>query len=136
MLSGNIVMDETTSLKRSLNILMVEDDPMEVVLVREILFESEKYIYQIETVKDGVEALSYLSRRNGYERVPVPDLILLDLNLPKMNGFDLLATIKQNEDWKTIPVFILTTSAHEDDKEKALKLSADWKLYVTKQIDS
>jgi len=112
------------NLKR-INVLMVEDNQVDVFLTREILSETEQAAYQVSAVKDGVEALSYLHRRNGYENVPKPDLILLDLNLPRMHGFDFLTRIKADPELKTIPICILTTSESKDDIEKAKELHAD-----------
>ncbi len=112
---------------------MVEDNATDVFLTREILSESEKNFYKISTVKDGIEALVFLQRINGYEQSSQPDLILLDLNLPRMHGFDLLALIKTVPELKTIPVCILTTSESNVDIEKANELKAD--CYLIKPLD-
>ncbi len=74
---------------------MVEDNAIDAFLTREILSDNEKNFYKISTVNDGLDALSFLQGINGYEQSPQPDLILLDLNLPRMHGFDLLALIKR-----------------------------------------
>jgi chemotaxis family two-component system response regulator Rcp1 len=105
-------------------ILVVEDNTTDVFLTREILSESEKNFYKISAVKDGIEALSFLQRINGYEQSSQPDLILLDLNFPRMNRFDLLARIKTIPELKIIPVCILTTSESNADIEKANELKA------------
>jgi chemotaxis family two-component system response regulator Rcp1 len=118
---------------RKIKILMVEDNPMDALLTAEILSETEDVDYQVDTVSDGAEALAYLHKRNGYEDVPQPDLIILDLNLPRMHGFDFLAEIKREPGLKKIPVCILTTSEAEEDVEKARELHAD--CYLVKPLD-
>jgi CheY-like chemotaxis protein len=110
---------------KKINLLMVEDNEVDVVLTREILSETERAAYQLNAVKDGFEALSYLQKRNGYKNAPQPDLILLDLNLPRMHGFDFLARIKAEPKLKTIPICIFTTSETKEDIEKAKMLQAD-----------
>ncbi len=112
---------------------MVEDNAVDVFLTREILSESGQKFYKISAVKDGIEALAFLQRIKGYDRSSQPDLILLDLNLPRMHGFDLLARIKTVPEWKTIPVCILTTSESNADIEKAKELRAD--CYLIKPLD-
>ena len=84
-------------------------------------------------MSDGVDALSYLHRRNGHEDAPKPDLILLDINLPRMHGFDFLTQIKADPELKTIPVCILTTSEAREDIEKAKELKAE--CYLIKPLD-
>jgi two-component system response regulator len=117
--------DEGMHSKKLVNILMVEDNPMDALLTVEILSESEKISYQTDIVKDGIEAISYLHKRNGYEKTLRPDLILLDLNLPRLHGFDVLTKIRTEPKLKTIPVCIFTTSEAEGDIEKAKELKAD-----------
>lgn len=112
---------------------MVEDNPMDALLTAEILSETERLDYHVATVNDGIEALAYLHRQNGYVDAPRPDLILLDLNLPRMQGFDFLTLIKADQEFKTIPVCILTTSEADEDIEKARKLQAD--CYLLKPLD-
>ena len=96
--------------RTTINILIVEDNATDVFLAREILSESKRNFYKISAVKDGIEALAFLQRMNGCEQSSQPDLILLDLNLPRMNGFALLDRIRTVPELKTIPVCILTTS--------------------------
>jgi CheY-like chemotaxis protein len=126
-------MQEVIKKRKNISILMVEDNPMDALLTTEILSETEDVDYQVNTVSDGVEALAYLHRTNGYENAPLPDLIVLDLNLPRMHGFDFLSRIKTDPELKTIPVCILTTSEAEEDVEKAKELKAD--CYFLKPLD-
>jgi two-component system, chemotaxis family, response regulator Rcp1 len=119
--------------RKSINILMIEDSPTDVFLTREILAESEKASYEISMAKDGIEALSYLRKTNGYGYSPKPDLLLLDLNLPRMHGFAFLSEIKADAELKTMPVCILTTSDAEADIEKAKELGAE--CYLIKPLD-
>ena len=117
--------------RKSVRILLVEDSPMHAFLTREILSKSEKASYEIFTVEDGIEALSYLCSINGYKHAP--DLIFLDLTLPRMHGFAFLARIKTDAELKTIPVCILTGSEANADIEKAKELRAD--CYLIKPLD-
>jgi chemotaxis family two-component system response regulator Rcp1 len=119
--------------RKNINILMVEDSPRDAFLTQEILAESEKASYEIFTVKDAVEALSYLRKMNGYRTAPKLDLLLLDLNLPGMHGFDFLFEIKTDSKLKTIPVCILTASDAEADIETAKELGAE--CYLIKPLD-
>jgi len=118
---------------KKINLLMVEDNEADVFLTREILSETEHIPYQVSAVNDGFEALSYLQRRNGYKNAPQPDLILLDLNLPRMHGFDFLARIKAEPKLRMIPICILTTSETKEDMEKAKELRAD--CYLVKPMN-
>jgi len=126
-------MNEVIKNRKRVNILMVEDNYLDALLTREILSDTDRADYQVSTVKDGVEALAYLHGLNGYENSPRPDLIILDLNLPRMNGFDFLARIKKETGLKTIPVCILTTSEATEDIEKAKELQTD--CYLIKPLD-
>ena len=126
-------MTEEIEKRRSVRILLVEDNPADVFLTQEILSESKKASYEISTAKDGIEALSYLRKMNGYKSTPNPDMLLLDLNLPRMRGFDFLAEIKTDSELKRIPVCILTTSDREADIEKAKELGAE--CYLIKPLD-
>ncbi len=119
-------------LARAIEILMVEDNPGDVRLTREAL-SSGKVRNQLHVVEDGVAALDYLYRRGPYECVNRPDLILLDLNLPKKDGREVLAVIKKDESLRTIPVVVLTTSQAEEDVLRAYDLNAN--CYVTKPVD-
>jgi two-component system, chemotaxis family, response regulator Rcp1 len=113
-------------------ILLVEDNPGDVRLVKEALKES-KVIKNINVVSDGMEAADFLFRRGKYKYAQIPDLILLDINLPKKNGIELLAEIKTDEKLKKIPVVILTSSKAEEDILKTYKLHAS--RYITKPSD-
>lgn len=113
-------------------ILLVEDNPGDVRLTREALRDA-RVRNTMHTVGDGVEALAFLRQEGRYAGELRPDLILLDLNLPRMNGFELLQAIKTNDSFKLIPVVILTTSQAEQDIVKGYDLHAN--AYVTKPVD-
>ncbi len=117
---------------RAIEILMVEDNPGDVRLTREAL-KGGKVLNQLHVVEDGVAALDFLYRRPPHQNAPRPDLILLDLNLPKMDGREVLARIKSDDSLKIIPVVVLTTSQAEEDVLRAYRLSAN--CYVTKPVD-
>jgi chemotaxis family two-component system response regulator Rcp1 len=117
---------------RAIEILMVEDNPGDVRLTREAL-KGGKVWNQLHVVEDGVAALDFLHRRAPHADAPRPDLILLDLNLPKKDGREVLAAIKADESLKLIPVVILTTSQAEEDVIRAYALNAN--CYVTKPVD-
>ena len=117
---------------RPIEILLVEDNPGDVRLTIEALREA-KVCNRIHTVYDGMQALAFLNRDGSYVNVPSPDLIMLDLNLPKKDGREVLASIKANERIKHIPVVILTTSKSEEDIVKSYELQAS--CYVTKPVD-
>lgn len=117
---------------RPIEILMVEDNPGDVRLTQEVLKDA-KMSNTLRVVEDGAAALDFLYRRNGYGDAPRPDLILLDLNLPRKNGREVLEEIKQDPDLKTIPVVILTTSQAEEDIVRAYSLHAN--CYITKPVD-
>ncbi len=105
-------------------ILLVEDNPGDVLLTREA-FKDCKLLNAIHHVWDGVEAMAFLHQEEPYTDRPHPDLVLLDLNLPRMDGREVLRTIKRDEDLKHIPVIILTTSNDERDVLKAYNLHAN-----------
>lgn len=117
---------------RPIEVLMVEDNPGDVRLTREAL-RGGKIWNEIHVVMDGVAALDFLYRKPPYERAPRPDLVLLDLNLPKKDGREVLAAIKSDPNLKTIPVVILTTSQAEEDVIRAYNLNCN--CYVTKPVD-
>jgi len=113
-------------------ILLVEDNPGDVRLTIESLKES-KVPNKVHTVEDGAEAVAFLRRQGKYADVVRPNLILLDLNLPKKNGREVLAEIKADEDLKRIPVLILTISRAEEDVLKSYNLHAN--CYLIKPVD-
>jgi two-component system, chemotaxis family, response regulator Rcp1 len=115
-----------------IEILMVEDNPGDVRLTREAL-RGGKIWNEIHVVTDGVAALDFLHKKRPYERAPRPDLIRLDLNLPKKDGREVLAAIKSDSSLKTIPVVILTTSQAEEDVIRAYNLNCN--CYVSKPVD-
>ncbi len=113
-------------------ILLVEDNPGDVRLTKEALKEGKVYS-NLHWAKDGVEALEFLRRQGKFAGVPRPDIILLDLNLPKKDGREVLSEIKNDDDLKRIPVVILTTSKAEEDVLRSYQLHAN--CYVTKPVD-
>jgi CheY-like chemotaxis protein len=117
---------------RTIDILMVEDDPGDVRLTREAL-KGSKLLHSLNVVEDGVAALDYLRRNAPYQDAVRPDLVLLDLNLPKKDGREVLAAMKQDDALRAIPVVILTTSQAEEDVLRAYNLNAN--CYVTKPVD-
>ena len=112
-----------------ISILLIEDNPGDVRLTQEALKEG-KILNQITVVEDGVEAMGYLRKKDNQNR---PDLIMLDLNLPRMNGREVLAAIKADETLRRIPVVVLTTSDSEQDILNSYNLHAN--CYVTKPVD-
>lgn len=115
-----------------IEILLVEDSPADVRLTKEALKE-EKLHNNLHVVNDGVEALAFLRQEGKYAKAARPDLILLDLNLPKKDGREVLLEIKNDEKLKIIPVVILTVSKAEEDVLKSYKLHAN--CYITKPLD-
>ena len=121
-----------TSAVRPIDVLLVEDDPGDELITREA-FEHNKISNNLHVAHDGEEGLDFLYQRGPYEDAPRPDLILLDLNLPKYDGRQLLEKIKNDDSLCHIPVVVLTTSAAEEDILKSYKLHAN--AYVTKPVD-
>jgi CheY-like chemotaxis protein len=117
---------------RPVEILLVEDNPGDVRLMQEVLRDA-KVRNNLRIVKDGVEALAYLYREGGYADMLRPDLILLDLNLPRKDGRAVLAEIKTDAHLRSIPVVVLTTSRAESEILAAYDLQAN--CYVTKPVD-
>jgi chemotaxis family two-component system response regulator Rcp1 len=113
-------------------ILLVEDNPADVRLTREAL-NSDRLWNNLSVTKDGVEAMAYLRRQGRFAAAPRPDLILLDLNLPKKDGREVLAEIKADPNLMRIPVVVLTTSDAEEDIVKTYGLHAN--CYITKPVD-
>ena len=117
---------------RSIDILLVEDNPADVLITREALTEA-RLLNSIHVAEDGVEALEFLRRQGKFPAAPRPGLILLDLNLPRKNGREVLEEIKQDPELKTIPVVVLTTSRTEEDILRSYDLHAN--CYVVKPVD-
>jgi chemotaxis family two-component system response regulator Rcp1 len=121
-----------TRIHRPIEILLAEDNPGDVRLTQEA-FKEGRILNQLHVVADGMEALAFLRQEGEYKDSPRPDLILLDLNMPRMNGRELLAVIKQDEALRRIPVVILTTSDAEEDIVHSYDMHAN--CYVSKPVD-
>jgi CheY-like chemotaxis protein len=117
---------------KPIEILLVEDNPGDVRLTLEVFKESKMH-NNLSAVGDGMEALAFLRREGRYVHAPRPDLILLDLNLPKKDGREVLAEIKEDPDLRRIPVVVLTTSRAERDVVRSYNLHAN--CYISKPID-
>jgi CheY-like chemotaxis protein len=115
-----------------LSVLLVEDDPGDVVIAREAL-AAGRLSTDLNVVHDGVEAMAYLRQANGFSDATRPDLILLDLNLPRKSGHEVLAEVKQDPDLRRIPVVVLTTSQAQEDVAKSYDLHAS--VHVSKPAD-
>jgi len=115
-----------------IEVLLVEDNPGDAQLTR-IALEDSKISIHLNVVEDGVEAMAFLRKQDKYAKVAHPDIILLDLNLPRKDGREVLAEIKGDENLKRIPVVVLTTSQAEEDILKAYNLCAN--CYITKPVD-
>ena len=115
-----------------IEMLMVEDSPSDALLAREALAHG-KLCHNLHVVEDGVEALAFLRREGRYANAPRPHLILLDLNLPRKDGREVLAELKADVDLRTIPVVVLTTSQAEEDIRKVYGLYAN--CYIVKPVD-
>ena len=115
-----------------IKVLLVEDNPGDVRLTREA-FRDAKVHLELHVANDGVEAMEFLLRQGDFSASPRPDLILLDLNLPRKDGREVLADIKGHPSLKTIPVVILTTSASDADIERSYLLHAN--CYISKPVD-
>lgn len=113
-------------------ILLVEDNPGDVLLTQEA-FREGRLAHRLSVVEDGEEAIRFLRRQGTYANAPTPDVILLDLNLPKKDGRELLAEIKEDPALRYIPIIVLTTSDAEQDVWRAYKLHAN--CYLTKPVD-
>jgi two-component system, chemotaxis family, response regulator Rcp1 len=117
---------------KSLRVLLVEDSPTDVLMVREAM-ERTMLAINLDVVVDGVAAMEYLHAARAGEPSTLPDLILLDLNLPRKDGREVLSEIKHDQDLKLIPVVVLTSSKAEEDVARAYDLHAN--CYVTKPVD-
>ncbi len=116
---------------KPIEILLVEDSPADILITREA-FQDARLLNTIHVAEDGIQALEFLRREGSHASAPRPDLILLDLNLPRKNGREVLAEIKENPEFKSIPVVILTTSNADEDILKAYDLHAN--CYVVKPV--
>ncbi len=116
-----------------INILLVEDNEGDILLTKEALSEGDIF-KELQVVRDGWEALLYLDKKDKYSSVLTPDLILLDINLPKMNGHEVLKKIKSNSNINHIPVIILSTSSSKNDINQCYKDQAA--CYITKPVDA
>ncbi len=121
-----------TSAGRAIEILLVEDDPGDELITREA-FEHNKLKNNLHVAHDGEEGLDFLYQRGQYADAPRPDLILLDLNLPKYDGRQLLEKVKSDPELSRIPIVVLTTSSAEEDILRSYELHAN--AYVTKPVD-
>ena len=117
---------------RNVEILLVDDNIGDVVLTKEALSEADS-TNRVSIASDGIEALEFLRRKGKYPDAPRPDLILLDLNMPRKNGGEVLAEIRSDEDLKLIPVIVFTSSEAQDDIRLAYELRAN--CFVTKPVD-
>jgi CheY-like chemotaxis protein len=115
-----------------IDVLLVEDDPGDVLMTREA-FEDNKVVNRLQVVSDGVSALTFLRKEGEFADAPTPDLVLLDLNLPRMDGREVLEAMKSDENLRSIPVVVLTTSEAEEDVVRSYSLHAN--AYVTKPVD-
>jgi CheY-like chemotaxis protein len=114
------------------DVLLVEDDPGDVLMTREA-FEHHRIRNNLHVVSDGEQAMLFLRKRGGYADVPTPGLILLDLNLPRRNGLEVLAELKADSNLLSIPVVILTTSQAQEDILRSYSLHAN--AYISKPVD-
>ncbi|MEV5892629.1 response regulator [Nonomuraea fuscirosea] len=117
---------------RPIEVLLVEDDQGDILLTREA-FDLNKVRNRLNVVNDGEQAMAYLRREGDYAGAPRPDLVLLDLNLPRMSGMEVLEEVKADAELRTIPVVILTTSEAEEDILLSYRLHAN--AYVSKPVD-
>jgi chemotaxis family two-component system response regulator Rcp1 len=116
----------------ALNVLLVEDSPGDARLTREAFRETNRAV-GLHVAADGVEAMAFLRREGVHTSAPRPDLVLLDLNLPKMSGHEVLARIKANHELRSIPTIILTTSVIDEDVATSYKLQAN--CHLSKPVD-
>jgi CheY-like chemotaxis protein len=115
-----------------IDVLLVEDDPGDVLMTREA-FADHKLKNNLHVVDNGVDAMAFLRKEGAFAEAPTPDLILLDLNLPRMDGREVLAAVKSDPALGAIPVVVLTTSEAEEDVLRSYQLHAN--AYVTKPVD-
>lgn len=122
----------TRELSRPIEILLIEDNPGDVRLTQEALKDA-KIVNAVTVARDGVDAMAFLRRQGEHADAPTPDLILLDLNLPRRSGFEVLEDLRGSPDLKRIPVVILTSSSAEQDVLSTYDLQAN--CYITKPVD-
>ncbi len=122
---------DTKKQSKEIEILLVEDSPADILITREA-FQDARLTNTLHVVEDGVKAMEFLRREGIYASAPRPDLILLDLNLPRKNGREVLAEIKATAEFKSIPIVVLTTSNADEDILKAYNLHAN--CYVIKPV--
>ncbi len=125
-------MFEKTKIENMIEILLVEDNPGDARLAKEALRES-RIMNNLHMVDDGEKALDFLHQKGEYLKAPHPDLVLLDLNLPKISGHEVLAVIKSEDSLRKIPVVVLSISSSQKDIEESYNLNAN--CYVTKPLD-
>lgn len=116
---------------KGIHILLVEDNAGDIMLIEEALDEA-KVANEVSIANDGEKAIEFLKKNGGYSEAPVPDLIILDINLPRKNGFEVLQFIKESDELKHIPVIMLTTSSSERDIAKSYNSHAN--CYITKPV--
>ncbi|WP_161881210.1 response regulator [Deinococcus alpinitundrae] len=116
---------------RKIEILLVEDNPADVMLTEEA-FEEARIANRLHVARDGVDALEFLHRQGHYTDAPTPDVILLDVNMPRMNGLELLAVLKADPDLRRIPIIMLTTSRAEQDVWRSYDLHVN--AYIPKPV--
>jgi len=116
----------------TLQVLLVEDDPGDILITKEAI-RASKFVSLLHVVNDGEQALDFLYQRGDYVDVPRPDLVLLDLNLPKVAGHEVLRTLKEDPHLRRIPVVVLSTSQSVDDVMRSYDLHAN--AYVSKPVD-
>src|SRR3954449_5539515 len=125
-------MDAMGDQHTSIDVLLVEDDPGDVLMTREA-FADNKVANTLYVVSDGVKAMEFLRKEGEFADAPTPDLVLLDLNLPRMDGREVLAAVKEDPALRLIPVVVLTTSESQEDVLRSYSLHAN--AYVTKPVD-
>ncbi len=124
---------QSNNFVKAIDILLIEDNPGDVDLTREALADSSKLLNTLHVAEDGEEALDFLYKRGKFSEASRPDLIILDLNLPKKDGREVLAEIKEDDNLKRIPVVILTTSKAEEDVLRSYNLHAN--CYIAKPLN-
>lgn len=133
MNARTVIRGDRESQSRAIHILLVEDNPGDVRLIEEGL-ASAPVATEVHVARDGAKAMAYLEQEGEFREASRPDLILLDLNLPGLNGYDVLQNVKEDAQLKQIPVVIMTTSDNEEDLHKSYRLQAAG--FVTKPIDA